>query len=66
MVNKLLGNMGEESQIDDDLYEKIYECMLQRLRDKFPNIRVQAVLALARLQDPHDTECPVIKGELSI
>ena len=41
---------------------RIYECMLQRLRDKFPNVRIQAVLALGRLQDPHDSECPIING----
>ena len=62
MINKLLNNLSEEAQIDDDLYDKIYECMLQRLRDKFPSIRVQAVLALSRLQDPRDMECPIIKG----
>ncbi len=65
MVNKLLNNMGEEAQIDDDLYDKIYECMLQRLRDKFPIVRVQAVFALGRLQDPTDKDCPIIEGQCS-
>lgn len=62
MVNKLLTNLGENALIDDDLYDRIYDCMLQRLRDKIPIVRVQAVLALARLQDPLDKDCPIIMG----
>lgn len=62
MINKLLNNMGEEAVIDDDLYSSIYDTMLHRLQDKVPAVRVQAVLALARLQDPRNKECPVIKA----
>ncbi|CAH1784611.1 unnamed protein product, partial [Owenia fusiformis] len=64
MINKLLNNLGENAQIDDDLYDKVYESMLRRLRDKFPIVRVQAVTALARLQDPQDKDCPVIEAYL--
>lgn len=56
--------MGEEAVIDDELYSNIYDTMLHRLQDKVPSVRVQAVLALARLQDPRNKECPVIKGVL--
>lgn len=62
LVTKLLSSLGEEAMIDDDLYERIFHCMLERLRDKTHPVRVQAVLALARLQDPSDANCPVIKG----
>ena len=55
--------MGDDAQIDDELYDRIYECMLQRLRDKFPIVRVHAVLALGRLQDPTDHDCPIINGK---
>ena len=55
--------MGDEAQIDDELYDRIYECMLQRLRDKFPIVRVHAVFALSRLQDPTDQDCPIINGK---
>ncbi|XP_013389850.1 condensin complex subunit 3-like [Lingula anatina] len=64
MINKLLNNLGEDAQIDDDLYDKIYNSMLQRLKDKFPIVRVQAVMAVARLQDPTDQDCPVIDAYL--
>uniref|UniRef100_A0A8D0L011 Non-SMC condensin I complex subunit G n=1 Tax=Strix occidentalis caurina TaxID=311401 RepID=A0A8D0L011_STROC len=60
LVNKILGNMPENAQIDDDLFDKINEAMLIRLKDKFSNVRIQAVLALSRLQDPKDENCPVI------
>ncbi|XP_054438218.1 condensin complex subunit 3 [Pteronotus mesoamericanus] len=59
LINKLLGNMPENAQIDDDLFDKIKEAMLIRLKDKIPNVRLQAVLALSRLQDPKDEDCSV-------
>lgn len=62
LINKLLSNLGDEAQIDDELYDKIYTSMLERLRDKVPVVRMHAVLALSRLQDPTDENCPVIKG----
>ena len=56
--------MGEEACIDDDLYNKIYDGMLERLKDKVAEIRSQAVTALQRLQDPRDEECPIIRAYL--
>jgi hypothetical protein len=32
-------------------------------KDKVPAVRAQAVMALQRLQDPTNPECPVIKGK---
>ncbi|XP_009908748.2 condensin complex subunit 3 [Dryobates pubescens] len=60
LVNKILGSMPENAQIDDDLFDKINEAMMIRLKDKFSNVRIQAVLALSRLQDPKDASCPVV------
>ena len=48
--------------INDDLYDAIFSCLLQRLRDKFSVVRAQAVQAASRLQDPTDVDCPIIKG----
>ncbi|XP_062622300.1 condensin complex subunit 3-like [Saccostrea cucullata] len=64
LIHKILDNLGEDARIDDDLYDKIYECMLERLRDKIPIVRMHAVLALTRLQNPRDENCPVIKAYL--
>ncbi|NXH15019.1 CND3 protein, partial [Bucco capensis] len=60
LVNKILGSMPENAQIDDDLFDKINEAMLIRLKDKFSSVRIQAVLALSRLQDTKDENCPVV------
>ncbi|KAK1792802.1 hypothetical protein P4O66_012711 [Electrophorus voltai] len=62
LVNKLLGSLSESAQIDDDLCERIHEAMLIRVTDKYPNVRIQAVLAMARLQDPSNEHCPTIKA----
>lgn len=64
LLNKLLKYMGEEACIDDELYNKIYYGMLERLKDKVADIRSQAVTALQRLQDPKDDDCPIIKAYL--
>lgn len=65
LINKLLTNLGQDAQIDDELYDKLYECMLERLKDKCPMVRYHAVLAMARLQDPSEENCPVIRGRTS-
>lgn len=62
LVNRLLKLLGEEAEIDDELYQKIYDNMLERLKDKVAEIRAQAVNALQRLQDPSDEGCPIIKA----
>ncbi|KAJ1214296.1 hypothetical protein NDU88_001919 [Pleurodeles waltl] len=62
LINKVLGSLPENAQIDDDLFDRIHEAMLIRIKDKVPNVRIHAVLALARLQDPQDENCPVINA----
>ncbi|XP_051994084.1 condensin complex subunit 3 [Xyrauchen texanus] len=62
LVNKLLGSLSENAQIDDDLCDRIHEAMLVRVTDKYPNVRIQAALAMARLQDPSNPDCPTIKA----
>ncbi len=62
MVNRLLHLLGQEASIDDELYEKIYNNMLERLKDKVAEIRAQAVHALQRLQNPKDDSCPIIRA----
>uniref|UniRef100_A0A8C7J3Q8 Non-SMC condensin I complex subunit G n=1 Tax=Oncorhynchus kisutch TaxID=8019 RepID=A0A8C7J3Q8_ONCKI len=58
LINKLLGSMAENAQIDDDLFDGIHQAMLVRVTDKFPNVRIQASLAMARLQEPQNHQCP--------
>ncbi|MEQ2184198.1 hypothetical protein GOODEAATRI_005445 [Goodea atripinnis] len=35
LINKLLGSMAENAQIDDDLFDRIHQAMLVRVTDKF-------------------------------
>lgn len=58
--------MDDDAVIDDDLADRIFESMLTRLHDKFPAVRVQAVAAISRLQDPTDAECAVISSYLKL
>ena len=53
MLNRLLKLLGDEAEIDDELYQKIFDNMLERLKDKVAEIRAQAVTALQRLQVPN-------------
>ena len=66
LINRLLKLLGEEAEIDDELYEKIHDNMIERLKDKVAEIRAQAVHALQRLQDPRDDQCPIIKVSLLV
>ncbi|KAK7929251.1 hypothetical protein WMY93_005646 [Mugilogobius chulae] len=63
---QLLGSMAENAQIDDDLFDRIHQAMLIRVTDKFPNVRIQAALAMTRLQQPRDPDCPTIKAYMLI
>lgn len=56
--------MAENAQIDDELFDRIHQAMLIRVTDKFPNVRIQAALAMTRLQQPQDPDCPTINGLL--
>ncbi|XP_071264570.1 condensin complex subunit 3 isoform X4 [Salvelinus alpinus] len=66
LINKLLGSMAENAQIDDDLFDGIHQAMLVRVTDKFPNVRIQASLAMARLQEPQNQQCPTVNAYLLI
>lgn len=60
-LNILLNSMGDQAFMDDALCDKITVSMMDRLLDKSPKVRAQAIFALHRLQDPTDPNCPVIK-----
>lgn len=60
-INSLLTDMGQDASLDDDLCERIIECLTARIRDKVPKVRAQAVYALHRLQQPNDESCNIIK-----
>jgi condensin complex subunit 3 len=53
--------MGDHTFIDDNLCDQITISMMDRLLDKSPKVRAQAVLALQKPQDPSDNLCPIIR-----
>ena len=59
LTAKLLNSLGEDAEVSEELYEKVLHAMLERLNDKVPVVRVHAVAAVSRLQDPTDASDPV-------
>uniref|UniRef100_A0A4Y0BE79 Nuclear condensin complex subunit 3 C-terminal domain-containing protein n=1 Tax=Anopheles funestus TaxID=62324 RepID=A0A4Y0BE79_ANOFN len=62
LVNLILNALGADAALDDTICDKILRYMLERIRDASQHVRVQAVLALQRLQDPSSPEDPVVRA----
>ncbi|XP_040158655.1 condensin complex subunit 3 [Anopheles arabiensis] len=62
LVNLILNALGSDAALDDTVCDKILRYMLERIRDVSQHVRVQAVLALQRLQDPNSPEDPVVRA----
>ncbi|XP_053663980.1 condensin complex subunit 3 [Anopheles marshallii] len=62
LVNLILNALGTDAALDDTICDKILRYMLERIRDTSQHVRVQAVLALQRLQDPSSPEDPVVRA----
>ncbi|XP_053674232.1 condensin complex subunit 3 [Anopheles nili] len=64
LVNLFLNALGPDAALDDAICDKILRYMLERMRDVSQHVRVQAVLALQRLQDPNSPEDSVVRAYL--
>lgn len=64
LVKQLLHVVPRDAALDEDLVERITKCMLVRMYDIVPAVRAQAVRALTRLQQPTESDCPVIERYL--
>ncbi|XP_049539399.1 condensin complex subunit 3-like [Anopheles darlingi] len=62
LVNLVLNALGSDATLDDSICDKILRYMLERMRDVSQHVRVQAVLALQRLQDPTNPEDAVCRA----
>lgn len=58
-VNMILDSLGADAALDDEICDSIYEYMTLRLQDKAPPVRVQAIHATYRLQNPEDRKDPL-------
>ncbi|XP_039258704.2 condensin complex subunit 3-like [Styela clava] len=64
LVKLLLHVVPRDAALDEDLVERISDCMLTRMYDIIPSVRAQAVRALTRLQQPTESDCPIIQRYL--
>lgn len=55
-------SFSAKAGIDDSIYESVIENMLVYIKDVSPTVRVHAIHALQRLQDPENNEDPVLKA----
>ncbi|CAH1964911.1 unnamed protein product [Acanthoscelides obtectus] len=62
----LLQNISSNMNIDYYVCEKIGLAMLERTADLKSSIRLQAVMALEKLQDPTAPNCPVVTAYLGL
>ena len=51
--------MDGDAELDEELLDAMISTLVPRLKDKFPNVRMWAIKALGRLQDPDNNRCPV-------
>ncbi|XP_071440767.1 condensin complex subunit 3 [Hetaerina americana] len=61
-ANRLLASLPPSAGLDMNLWNQLHKCMSERLKDKRPSVRSQAIMALQRLQDPCDKDCSVIQA----
>uniref|UniRef100_A0A1A9WQH7 Nuclear condensin complex subunit 3 C-terminal domain-containing protein n=1 Tax=Glossina brevipalpis TaxID=37001 RepID=A0A1A9WQH7_9MUSC len=60
-VNLILNALGQEATLDDPICDNIMEYMIGRCVDVSPNVRVQAILAMQRLQVPDNPDDAVLR-----
>ncbi|XP_044009977.1 condensin complex subunit 3-like, partial [Aphidius gifuensis] len=60
LLMRIMSECSEEVWINNNIWENILITMTQRLIDKSPEVRIEAVRALYNLQNASDNNCPVI------
>ena len=61
LVAGIFAELDDDADISDELWDEIETEMCERSRDKVPKVRMHAVAALKRLQDPGDAQDPVLR-----
>ncbi|XP_026461193.1 condensin complex subunit 3-like [Ctenocephalides felis] len=59
-INIILNNMGDRS-IDDDMFDDLTKCVLERAQDVKNKIRAEAIHTGKRLQNPHNQDDLICK-----
>ncbi|THD23620.1 Condensin complex subunit 3 [Fasciola hepatica] len=64
IIHKLLEGIGDNGMMPDELYSGLQSVLLRRVQDTKSTVRVQAIHALSRMQDPTDADCPAVEAFL--
>jgi hypothetical protein len=59
LLTKLMVALNNDQFIDEDLYDRLSDSLLERLKDVNSRVQVQAISAIYRLQDPSDKDCRI-------
>uniref|UniRef100_A0A094ZXB3 Condensin complex subunit 3 n=1 Tax=Schistosoma haematobium TaxID=6185 RepID=A0A094ZXB3_SCHHA len=62
IIHKLLDGIGDNGIMPEELYRTLQSILLRRVYDTKVSVRVEAIQALSRMQDPTDAECPVVEA----
>lgn len=62
ILAKIMSSINNQQFIEEDLFDKLTDAMIERLKDINSRVQVQAISAIFRLQDPNDKNCGVIKA----
>ena len=54
MLSKIMSAISNEQFIEEDLYDRLSDALLERLKDINSRVIVQAISGIYRLQDPND------------
>lgn len=59
LLSKLMVAISNDQFIDEDLYDRLSDSLLERLKDINSRVQAQAISAIYRLQDPNDRDCRI-------
>lgn len=60
LVSQILKALPADAELPDDVWDGIKKHMFERLDDRAPAVRSEAVIAVQRLQDPTEEDDPII------
>ncbi|CAH8842031.1 unnamed protein product [Trichobilharzia szidati] len=62
IIHKLLDGIGDNGILPGEIYTKLQDVLLRRVYDVKVSVRVEAIKAISRMQDPNDAQCSVVEA----
>ncbi|EDQ91232.1 uncharacterized protein MONBRDRAFT_31472 [Monosiga brevicollis MX1] len=66
VISRVLNRLSDGTDLSEELYDALETVVLDRMHDKIPAVRVQAVKAAGRLQAVDDADCPIVQRYLAL